>query len=81
MVMLPKDAVNVVTVKDRPMFVPMVAVNALYGWEGGMGQTATSHVVGIERGAGERMRPFWLDVTPRMHDGVSERPHAVAVKR
>lgn len=81
MVMLPKDAITVVSVRGRPMFVPMVAVNALYRWDGGTGQTASSHVVGIERTAGERMRPFWLDVTPRMHDVVSERPHVVTVQR
>ncbi|TPG42344.1 hypothetical protein EAH79_00030 [Sphingomonas koreensis] len=81
MAMLPKNAINVVTVKGRPMFVPMLATNARYDWDGGAGQTATSLVIGIERGAGERMRPFWLDGTPRMYDGVGARPHTLAVQR
>lgn len=80
--MRPKGAVNVVTVRGRPMFVPLVAVNALYGWgEGNRGQTASSHIVGIQAAEGERMRPFWLDTVPRMHVAVAERPHAVAVTR
>lgn len=81
MAMLPKEAINVVSVKGRPMFVPMVAVNALYEWSGGSGQTASSHVVGIAGSGGERMRPFWLDQAQRMHDGVSEHAHSVAVRR
>lgn len=80
MVMLPKAAINVVTVKGRPMFVPMIAVNALYSWGDASGQTASSHVIGIERGEGEKMRPFWLDVTPRMHAEVVARNHAVTVQ-
>lgn len=81
MAMLPKEAINVVSVKGRPMFVPMVAINVLYAWQGGSGQTASSHVIGIARDDGERMRPFWLDQAQRMHDRVSERAHAVAVRR
>lgn len=81
MVMLPKDGVSVVSVKGRPMFVPIVAINAVYRWSGGEGQAAVSRVIGIDRGEGERMRPFWLDVAPRMHDRVNARAHAVAVER
>src|SRR3546814_10788963 len=33
--LLPKEAVNVVTVQGRPMFVPLVAINAVYNWDGG----------------------------------------------
>lgn len=79
--MLSKEAINVVSVKGRPMFVPMVAVNVLYAWDGGSGQTASSHVVGIAGGKGERMRPFWLDQAQRMHEQVSEHVHAMAVRR
>lgn len=81
MAMLPKEAINVVSVKGRPMFVPMVAINVLYEWNGGSGQTASSHVVGIAGSGGERMRPFWLDQAQRMHDGVSEHAHSVTVRR
>jgi len=79
--MLSKEAINVVSVKGRPMFVPMVAVNVLYAWDGGSGQTASSHVVGIAGGEGGRMRPFWLDQAQRMHERVSEHVHAMTVRR
>ncbi|HVI98347.1 MAG TPA: hypothetical protein VM657_04705 [Sphingomonas sp.] len=82
MAMLPKEAVNVVRVQGRPMFVPMVAINALYEWgDGQQGQTATSHVVGIARPGTPKMQPFWLDAPPRMYDGVGEHAHAIAVNR
>ncbi len=82
MAMLPKAAVNVVTVKGRPMFVPMVAINALYQWgDGRGGQTATSHVVGIAKPGVPKMQPFWLDAPARMYDSVGEHAHAIAVKR
>lgn len=77
----PKSAINVVTVKDRPMFVPIVVVDLRYRWPTGEGQTAQSFVIGIAPKAGDRMRPFWLDVAPRMHDTVVARPHAVGAKR
>lgn len=81
MAVLPRDAVNVVSVKGRPMFVPMIGINLLYDWDGGAGQTATSHVIGIARGTDDRMKPFWLDGVPRMYDSVTEHAHAVAVRR
>jgi len=80
-VQLPKDAVNVVAVKGRPMFVPIVAVDLRYRWPGGEGQTAQSFVIGIASKQSERMRPFWLDVEPRMYDAVTARPHAVGARR
>jgi hypothetical protein len=81
MVMLPKSAISVVTVKGRPMFVPIVAVDVRYRWASGEGQTAESFVIGIAAKQGERMRPFWLDVTPRMYDTATARPHAVGARR
>ena len=81
LVMLAKSAISVVTVKGRPMFVPIVAIDVRYRWSGGEGQTAQSFVIGIAPKEGERMRPFWLDVAPRMHDSVTARPHAVSAKR
>lgn len=78
---LPKSAINVVTVKGRPMFVPIVAIDLRYRWPGGEGQTAQSFVIGIAPKEGERMRPFWLDIDPRMYDAVTARPHAVGARR
>jgi hypothetical protein len=78
---LPRSALNVVTVQDRPMFVLIVAIDLRYHWAGGEGQTAQSFVIGIAPKQGERMRPFWLDVPPRMYDTVTARPHSVGAKR
>jgi hypothetical protein len=78
---LPKSAINVVTVQGRPMFVPIVAIDLRYRWPAGEGQTAQSFVIGIAPKQGERMRPFWLDVPPRMYDTVTARPHSVGAKR
>lgn len=78
---LPRSAVNVVSVQGRPMFVPIVAIDLRYRWPGGEGQTAQSFVIGIAPREGERMRPFWLDVPPRMYDAVTARPHSVGARR
>jgi hypothetical protein len=78
---LPKSAINVVTVQGRPMFVPIVAIDLRYRWPTGEGQTAGSFVIGIVPKEGERMRPFWLDVEPRMYDAVTARAHSVGAKR
>ncbi|MCM8730947.1 hypothetical protein ACFO8O_08240 [Hephaestia sp. GCM10023244] len=80
--LLPKEAVNVVTVQGRPMFVPLVAINALYHWGTDQhGQTATSHVVGIAQPGSAKMQPFWLDAPARMYDRVGEHAHAIALTR
>ena len=81
MAMMPKEMVSVMTVQDRQLFVPVLAINLLYGWEGGTGQTATSYVVGIDRGEGAKLAPFRLDSAPRMHEGVSTLPYTVSLRR
>lgn len=81
MAMMPKEMVSVMTVQDRKLFVPVLTINLLYGWEGGTGQTATSYVVGIDRGEGAKLAPFRLDNTPRMHEGVSTLPYTVSLRR
>lgn len=81
MAMLPREAVSVMNVQGRALFVPVLAINLLYAWDGGSGQTATSHVVGIDRGEGAKMAPFRLDGPPRMHEGVSQLAYTVSVRR
>lgn len=82
MAMLPRDSVNAMTAAGRALFVPVLAVNILYRWGGGeSGQTATAHVIGIERGAGAKLAPFWLDTGPRMFDTVAARVHDLGVMR
>lgn len=79
--LVPQHAISAVNAAARPMFVPIIAVDARYRCESGEHQTAESFVVGIAGKQGERMRPIWLDVAARMHDAVAARPHDVSVKR
>jgi hypothetical protein len=81
MAMLPKEMVSVMAVQDRQLFVPVLTINLLYDWDGGTGQTATSYVVGVDRGEGTKLAPFRLDGTPRMHEGVSTLPYTISVRR
>ncbi|WP_375404199.1 hypothetical protein [uncultured Sphingomonas sp.] len=65
----------------RPMFVPLVAVNALYrAAENRDAQTARSFAVGIERAGNPKLAPFWLDQPPRTVSEVAARPHAGGVE-
>lgn len=80
-VSLPRDAVNPIQVRDRVVFVPLVAFNVLYEYydaQGGLqhGQTAMSYVVGREnRPPAEKMAPFRLDQGPRVYREVGQRVH------
>ena len=80
MAMMPRDALNVMTVEGRALFVPVLAINLRYEWEGGSGQTATSYVIGINRGEGAKLAPFRLDGASRMRDDVSQIPYTVSVR-
>ncbi len=80
-VTLPRDAVNPIRVRDRTVFVPLVAFNVLYQWydaQGGLqhGQTAMSYVVGREnRPPAAKMAPLRLDQGPRTYREVGQRAH------
>ena len=86
----PRDAIHTLTAANRPMFVPIVAVNARYAGEGlggGLGgeladgQTARAWAIGIERVDSAKLAPFWLDGPARMYDSIAARPHAAALER
>jgi hypothetical protein len=78
---LPRAAINVLTAADRPMFVPVVTLNARYALGGGgQGQTAQAFALGIERADAAKLAPFWLDTPTRMFETVAARPHALAIK-
>jgi hypothetical protein len=81
MAMMPKEALNVMTVEGRTLFVPILSINLLYAWEGGSGQTAASYVIGIDRGAGAKLAPFRLDGASRMRDDISRIPYTVSARR
>lgn len=79
-VSLPRSAVVPIQVKDRTLFVPLVAFNVLYDHEDGhAGQVATSYVVGREtRPPAAKMAPFRLDQGPRIYREVGQREHGRA---
>ena len=82
LVTLPRDNINVLTAADRPMFVPVVTLNARYVPSenaAGEGQTAQAFALGIERAGAAKLAPFWLDGPARMFETVAARPHALAV--
>ena len=81
MAMVPREMLNVMNIEGRALFIPMLAINLRYEWEGGTGQTASSFVIGIERGEGAKMAPFRVDGPPRMHGNVSELAYTVSVRR
>jgi MYXO-CTERM domain-containing protein len=65
---------------ERLLFIPVVAVNALYDWgEGRTGQTSKSYVIGRELQApSEKMGAFRVDQGPRVWRTVGQRPHKLA---
>lgn len=80
LVTLPREAINVLTAAERPMFVPVVTLNVRYALGGGgEGQTAQAFALGIERAGSAKLAPFWLDAPSRMFETVAARPHALAI--
>lgn len=66
----------------RTLFVPVVAVNALYDAGAGVaGQSARGFAVGVERVDSAKLGPFWLDQPARMHEQLAVRPYGAGVER
>jgi hypothetical protein len=80
-VAIAREAIQPMTAANRPMFVPVVATNILYGTSGDEAQTARAWVIGIERVDSAKLAPFWLDAPPRMYTTVAARPHAATFER
>jgi len=78
-VFMARDQVRPIEIEGRPLFVPMIAFNALYRWGESEGQTSVSYLVG--KGAkGEKLAPFRLDLGPRIFRGLDAREHALKVR-
>lgn len=75
-----REAIHSMTAADRPMFVPIVAVNIRYASGAIAGQTARAWAIGVERVDSAKLAPFWLDIPARMYDGIAARPHAPAIE-
>jgi hypothetical protein len=74
-VTLPKERVRELTIDGRQLFVPVLAFNVFYEWEGGRtGQTSMSYIVGREAPTPqEKMGAFRLDLGPRLYRSVGQR--------
>ena len=88
MAMLPLQTIEPIMLSDRPMFAPLVAINAVYDWgEGAIGQAAVAMLLGIDKSSegGEaeagKMAPIWLDRGPRMFTGIAQRPYHIGKLR
>jgi MYXO-CTERM domain-containing protein len=81
-VTMPRDEMRAVVLDDKYLFVPVIAVNALYDWgEGRSGQTSKSYVVGRElQQPSEKMGAFRVDQGPRIWRTVGQRQHSLARK-
>jgi hypothetical protein len=69
-----RDELQPIEVQGRVIFVPIVAVNVAYDWEGGSGRTSKSWLVGRQASAPTaRMGAFRLDLGPRIYRQVERR--------
>lgn len=81
---LASDKINRITLEGREMFVPIMAVRAVYGWAGAAGapgSTANAYILGVGRDGQEKMQPLWLGATPRMMDRIIHRLHEIGIRR
>ena len=82
-VAMAREEMRAVILDDRYLFIPVIAVNALYDYgDGQTGQTSKSYVVGRElEQAGEKaekMGAFRVDQGPRIWRSVGQRQHKLA---
>jgi LPXTG-motif cell wall-anchored protein len=79
-VAMPRDEMRAMVLEEKYLFVPVIAVNALYDWgEGRTGQTSKSYVVGRElQQPSDKMGAFRVDQGPRIWRTVGQRQHSLA---
>jgi hypothetical protein len=78
-VAMPREEMRAMVLDDKYLFVPVIAVNALYDWgDGRIGQSSKSYVVGRElQQPGEKMGAFRVDQGPRIWRTIGQRPHSL----
>jgi len=79
-VVAPRENVIVLDAGGRQVFVPLIAFNALYGWNGREGQTSVSYLLGRETDA-EKMAPFRVDLGPRQYRKVGAHPLPTGIRK
>jgi hypothetical protein len=74
-VALRRDEVREIQIQGRSIFVPALAINVAYDWDGGAvsGRTSRSWVIGRETEGSAKMGPFRLDLGPRVYRQVGGR--------
>ncbi len=79
-VAMPRDEMRAVLLEGKMLFIPSIAVNALYDWgEERTGQTSRSYVVGRELAEpSEKMGAFRVDLGPRIWRTIGQRDHKLA---
>lgn len=72
---LPNDQVREIIVQGRRLFVPLLASNFAWDWEGGTDRKSFSWIVGREPATPTaKMGGFRLDLGPRIYRQVAQRP-------
>jgi len=79
-VAMPREDMRAVVLDNKYLFVPVIAVNALYDWgDGRTGQTSKSYVVGRElEQPSAKMGAFRVDQGPRIWRTIGQRQHKLA---
>ncbi len=82
-VAMSREEMRAVVLDNRYLFIPVIAINALYDYgDGQTGQTSKSYVVGRELEAAgeksEKMGAFRVDQGPRIWRSVGQRQHKLA---
>ncbi len=79
-VAMPREEMRAVVLDNKYLFIPVIAVNALYDWgEERTGQTSKSYMVGRElEQPSEKMGAFRVDQGPRIWRTVGQRQHKLA---
>ncbi len=80
-VALPADQVRSFEVEGRRLFVPLVAFNALYRFNGQEEQKSASFLVGRGGADGGKMGPIRLDQGARAFAGLGARQHSTGLQR
>ncbi|KQN36553.1 hypothetical protein ASG37_13230 [Sphingomonas sp. Leaf407] len=72
---LPKAALHVVTSRERPFFVPLMAIDARYRWsDGRISRTTAAFLIGPTLPSG-KLAPIFMDKGDRMIDRLEARLH------
>ena len=79
-VFIARDKVRPIEVEGRSLFVPVIAVNALYSSGTTKAQTSASFIVGKQT-SGEKLAPFRLDLGRRIFRGLAAREHELKIRK